>query len=87
MFPRLQFLLVQDNELYAVQPLTSSAAATVNNTEWVVAILPESWTDRAAPRKFPQLETLVLYPGNDKICFLPESAEGTFLDVNGGESH
>lgn len=57
MFPSLQFLLIQRNSLYAG-----------TNTP---GQLPHTWTQLTVPRAFPQLQSLVLYPGNDNITFAP----------------
>lgn len=71
LFPSLQFLMIQRNQLYS-------------GSEQKPAALPTEWTRRTVPRAFPQLEALVMYPGNTYICNLPD-VEGGFQEVNGGE--
>ncbi|GAB4815698.1 hypothetical protein N2152v2_002744 [Parachlorella kessleri] len=91
MFPKLQYFLIHDNSLFA----TSAAA-----TDTLPALLPTTWTSRTAPRKFPALQSLVLYPGNENICFLPDGTDRTlpdgttfygngesFQDINGASSY
>ena len=72
MFPRLQTLRLSDNDLSA-QPAGQE----------VPSALPSSWTTPTKPPAFPDLEELVLYPGNACICSLPDG-QGGFLDVNPG---
>jgi hypothetical protein len=85
MFPRLQYLHIHTNDLW-------TATVTLYNTNkpWlsssdIRSALPASWTNNRAPRSFPQLQTLVLAPGNDQICSLPDpAASGGHAEVNGG---
>ncbi|GAB4824167.1 hypothetical protein N2152v2_011213 [Parachlorella kessleri] len=70
MFPRLQTLRLFDNDLSA-QPAGQG----------VPSALPSSWISPAKPPAFPDLTSLVLYPGNAYICSLPDGCGG-FLDVN-----
>lgn len=69
-FPRLQYLLIQFNDLFA-------------DVSTNPAVLPSTWT-AAGTRGFQSLSMLTLYPGNDAICSVP-SLDGGFDDVNLGE--
>lgn len=69
MFTKLQYLILHGNDL--------SAAAIKQPTP-----LPDAWAG-GVKRGFPQLKELVLYPGNEYICSVPDS-DGQFRDVNLG---
>ena len=69
MFPKLQYLLINDNDL------TAAAAG-------VPAALPGTWTRRTAPRVFPALQALVLFNGNGQICGQPKASNAR---LQGGE--
>ncbi len=73
MFPSLKSLFLQNNGLVAA-------------ADGLPASLPAEWTQLKIPRAFPKLHTLVLYPGNDNLCFLPDGAQGGvgYVEVNGG---
>lgn len=78
LFPNLQFLLLANNELYADKD--------------VPAPLPKAWTQPTYPIAFPALSVLVLYPGNDNICFLPDFDATSFAssgydDVNADHTY
>jgi hypothetical protein len=68
MFPQLSILRLANNNLFA-QP-----AAPGDLSSGRAAKLPSAWTQSTYPIAFPSLVMLVLYPGNDLICFLPSSS-------------
>lgn len=73
MFPRLQYLKLQFNNLHYLSELTYS----------IPTALPGNWTT-GPERGFPALSILTLYPGNDYLCSIPDD-DGSFQDVNLGE--
>lgn len=52
-----RYLLLARNQLYNGSP-----------QPW---LLPNGWVRPDYPVAFPMLNQLVLYPGNDNLCFLP----------------
>jgi hypothetical protein len=58
-FTKLQYFFLHSNQF------TASSAA-------LPSALPTAWTMPTTPEIFPDLTYLVLYPGNDKLCFLPD---------------
>ncbi len=84
MFPSLRSLLISQNSLW-------SLSTDGNNTAGRPAGLPASWTQPTNPIAFKALDFLVLYPGNQNICFLPKADTNTFQaqgfsEVNKGEA-
>jgi hypothetical protein len=71
LWPRLQFFFLYNNNFHAGSAMPSA--------------LPSSWTKPSTPAIFPDLSYLVLYPGNDKLCFLPDGNTGGFAEVAPGE--
>ncbi|GAB4818677.1 hypothetical protein N2152v2_005723 [Parachlorella kessleri] len=71
MFPSLRSLLISQNSLW-------SLSTDGNNTAGRPAGLPASWTQPTNPIAFKALDFLVLYPGNQNICFLPKADTNTF---------
>lgn len=75
MFPRLQYLLLSDNQLFAW-------ALPAAPLEGRPASLPTAWTRAKYPTAFPALLEMALYPGNDNICFIPSVSSDT-LQIEG----
>ena len=88
--PQAAALPHHDNSLFA------SPTALLGS---LPALLPTTWTSRTAPRSFPALQSLVVHPGNENICFLPNGTDRTlsdgttfygsgesYQDINGGEA-
>ena len=73
MFPRLQYLKLQFNDLFHLDA----------NQYKIPTALPGNWTT-GPERGFPSLSILTLYPGNEYLCSLPAD-DGSFQDVNLGE--
>ena len=83
MFPSLRSLLISRNSLW-------SLSTDNTNTAGRPAALAASWTQATNPIAFKAMDFLVVYPGNENICFLPKSDTNTFQaqgfsEVNKGE--
>jgi hypothetical protein len=86
MFPRLQYLHIHTNDLWAATPTNYRNNKPWESSSAIRSALPVSWTSNRVPRSFPQLQTLVLYPGNKEVCSLPDpAASGGHAEINGGE--
>lgn len=73
MFPALQSLLLHKNDLWLEDDKDTA--------------LPAEWTAAYTPVGFPSLKDLTLYPGNQRICYLPAVADFSqdgFADINTG---
>jgi len=92
MFPSLRSLLISRNSLW-------SLSLDNTNTAGRPAALAASWTQATNPIAFKAMDFLVVYPGNENICFLPDGTDRTlpdgttfygngesFQDINGGEA-
>ncbi len=85
MFPRLQSLRIHSNNLWAATPTLYATQAPWLSLSTIRSALPGSWTSSRVPRSFPQLQSLVLYPGNTELCSLPDPlASGGHAEINGG---
>ncbi len=73
-FTKLQYFYINSNAF------TASSAG-------LPSALPSTWTRPTIPAPFPDLANLMLYPGNDQLCFLPDGDnDGVgFADVAPGE--
>jgi hypothetical protein len=87
LFPALRELHIQGNDLFSRVEGAQTAGARAATSVAVPAALPSAWTSERIPVPFSKLIKLVLKPGNDYICSLPDYSDGGsgYMDVNLGE--
>ncbi len=85
MFPSLQYLHIHTNDFWVATSTLYNTNKPWRSSKDIRSALPRSWTSNGVPRSFPQLQGLILYPGNQEICSLPDpAASGGHAEINGG---
>lgn len=81
MFPRLQYLSLQFNNLGFYETFLTIGSGNFKTAGFIPSALPQNWTE-PTKRVFPALSVLTLYPGNDYLCSIPKVEDDPATDTS-----